>query len=472
MNTKLLTVLFTFFIPIGFAVTATAIDVDRPNIVVVFCDDLGYGDLSGNGHPTIKTPNLDRMAQEGMRFTQFYTAAAVCSPSRGSLLTGRYPPRHGTLGVYFHHQSTGFSETEITIADILATRDYTSTCIGKWHLGHDPQFLPTNRGFDHYYGVPYSNDMGIDPETPFASDAHFREGWNRAKVKALDFESNKPKRNLVPLIRDLEIVEFPTDQRLLTRRYTDEALRFIDENRDAPFFLYLAYTMPHIPLFASEDFLGKSRRGLYGDTVEEIDGSVGEILERLRKHGLDDNTLVVFTSDNGPWLTFKQDGGSAGLLRGGKFTTWEGGYRMPAIAWWPGKIESTVTAEMATTMDLFTTAIHLAGAEVPQDRAIDGLDLRGLLFGGESSPRDELAYFRRDQMQAYRHGPWKIHFRIQPERGGKSGDWLKTPLLYQVEHDPAEQYDLADSHPEILREMIERARRVGVGEDLPQISGG
>lgn len=442
---------------------------DRPNIVVIFCDDLGYGDLSSYGHPTIKTPHLDRMGEEGMRFTQFYTAAAVCSPSRGSLLTGRYPPRHGTLGVYFHHQSTGFRESEITLADVLATRDYTSACIGKWHLGHDPQFLPTNRGFDHYYGVPYSNDMGIDPETPIAENAHFREGWTRAKIQALDFETNKPKRNMVPLMRDLEIVEFPTDQSLLTRRYTDEALQFIDQNQDAPFFLYVAYTMPHIPLFASKEFLGKSRRGLYGDTVEEIDGSVGEILARLRERGLADNTLVVFTSDNGPWLTFKQNGGSPGLLRGGKFTTWEGGQRIPAIAWWPGKIEPIVTAELASTLDLFTTAIRLAGAEVPEDRTIDGLDLRGLLFHGESSPREEFAYFRQNNLQAYRDGPWKIHFRTQPEQGGKPGERLQTPLLYQIEHDPSEQYDLAEAHPEILKQMAIRARQIGVGDALPPL---
>ena len=438
-------------------------ETDRPNIVVLFCDDLGYGDLRDYGHPTISTPNLERMAKEGMRFTQFYTAAAVCSPSRGSLLTGRYPPRHGTLNVYFHHQSTGFSESEITLADILATRDYTTACIGKWHLGHDPQFLPTNRGFDLYYGVPYSNDMGVDPETPFAANAHLREGWTREKVQALNFETNKPKRNLVPLMRDLEIVEFPTDQRLLTRRCTDEALQFIDQNQDEPFFLYVAYTMPHIPLFASEDFLGKSRRGLYGDTVEEIDGSVGEILDRLRERGLAENTLVVFTSDNGPWLTFKQNGGSAGLLRGGKFTTWEGGFRIPAIAWWPSKIEPNVTSELASTLDLFTTAVHLAGAEIPEDRPINGLDLSGFLLRGERSPRRDLPYFFRDELQAYRHGPWKIHFRIQPEKGGAPGDPLATPLLYQIEHDPAEQHDLAAEYPEILQTMVERALHIKVG---------
>ena len=424
-----------------------------PTIVIIFCDDLGYGDLGVYGHPTIQTPNLDCMAAEGMKFTQFYSANAVCSASRASLLTGRYPPRHGTLGVYFHHHQTGLNPDEITLAEGLKAEGYSTACIGKWHLGHKEEFLPLAQGFDSYLGVPYSNDMAVDPGMSFAKDAIFSEGWSLEKVRSYDLKKNKPPRNLVPLLQGNEVIEFPTDQSLLTKKYTEAALSFISENKDSPFFLYLAQTMPHIPLFASEDFLGKSLRGIYGDTIEEIDWSVGVILDHLKKLKLTDNTLVFFTSDNGPWLSVKLKGGSQGLLRGGKFTTWEGGHRVPAIAWWPGKIEPTVTSEMASTIDLFTTGLSLAGANSPSDRTIDGLDISPLLFGKGPSPRKEFSFYKTNNLQAYRKGGWKIHFKVQKETGGRPGERLETPLLFNLHADPSEQYDQASVHPELVSEL-------------------
>ena len=424
-----------------------------PNIVIIFCDDLGYGDLGVYGHPTIQTPHLDKMASEGLKFTSFYSANAVCSASRASLLTGRYPPQHGTLGVYFHHHDTGLNPDEITLAEGLKEKGYATTCIGKWHLGHNKEFLPLAQGFDSYYGVPYSNDMAVDPEMPFANNARFLDGWTLDKVRSYDLENNKPPRNLVPLLEGNEVIEFPTDQTLLTQRYTEKAIEFIDENKNRPFFLYLAHTMPHIPLFASEKFLGKSLRGLYGDTIEEIDWSVGQILDHLKKKKLTDNTLVFFTSDNGPWLSVKLRGGSQGLLRGGKFTTWDGGQRVPAIAWWPGKIPPAVTSQLAATIDLFTTGLTLAGAAVPSDRTIEGLDISPLLFGTGPSPRTRFSFYRTTVLQAYREGPWKIHFKTQKETGGPSSDYLDPPLLFNVETDPSEQYDQAASFPEKVKQL-------------------
>src|SRR3954470_10124215 len=341
-----------------------------PNVVIIFADDLGYGDLGCYGHPTIKTPHLDRMAREGMKFTQFYSAAEVCTPSRGALLTGRLPPRNGLCGkrrVFFPDSKGGIQPDEITIPELLKSKGYATAILGKWHLGHLPDYLPRKHGFDYFFGTPYVNDMDRVPTSPKGKAAYAKpkfEYWN------------------VPLMRNEEIIERPANQNLFAKRYADEATRFIREHKDKPFFLYFAHNMPHVPLFASPDFEGKSRRGLYGDTVEEIDHSVGVVLDALRDAKLAEKTLVIFTSDNGPWLMYNQQGGSAGLLREGKGSTWEGGMREPAIAWWPSKIPAgSVTKELASTMDLFTTAAKLASADVPTDRIIDGVDLRPLLFG-------------------------------------------------------------------------------------------
>ena len=393
-----------------------------PNIVVIFADDLGYGDLGCTGHPTIHTPNLDRMAAEGMRLTQFYSAAPVCTPSRAALLTGRLPARSGMCSnsrrVLFPDSAGGLPQSEVTIAEALKGAGYATACIGKWHLGHLPEFLPTEHGFDEYFGIPYSNDM-------------------------------KP----CPLLDGTRTVEEPADQTTLTARYTERAIRFIRRNRKRPFFLYFPHTFPHVPLFASDRFKGESLRGLYGDVVEELDWSVGQILETLRKRGLAENTLVIFTSDNGPWLTQHLRGGTAGLLRGGKGSTWEGGMREPALAWWPGKVPAGVTnAGMASTLDVLPTCLGVAGARLPDDRALDGHDLTPMLTRSADSPRGTMFFYRGSRLYACRKGPWKLHTTTQAGYGAKP-EKHDRPVLYQLEHDPAEKYDVAAEHPDIVADI-------------------
>ncbi|MBX7074023.1 MAG: sulfatase [Pirellulales bacterium] len=413
-----------------------------PNIVIVFADDLGYGDLGCYGHPTIRTPRLDQMAAEGMRCTQFYSAAPVCSPSRAALLTGRYPVRSGMYGqrrVFFPESTGGIADDELTLAEALGKQGYRTAAVGKWHLGHLPQYLPTRHGFESYFGIPYSNDMGGEA--------------GHGKLR------NWP---LTPLIRDLETIEENPDQRLLTRRYTEAALKFIaettePENKDRPFFLYLAHSMPHVPLFASDDFAGHSAAGPYGDVIEELDWSVGQILDQLNKLGLAQNTLVFFSSDNGPWIEQKQRGGSAGLLRQGKGSTWEGGMRVPGIFWWPGQIAPTVSMALASALDLFPTVLALAGAPAPTDRPIDGRDLSGVLQRGEASPRDSLLYYREGEVFAFRQGPWKLHFKTQKGYGQAKPETHDPPLLFHLEHDPAERFDLAKERPEIVTELTKAA---------------
>jgi arylsulfatase A-like enzyme len=406
--------------PLGAAITAS-----RPNFVILFCDDLGYGDLGCYGHPTIHTPQLDRMAREGMRLTQFYCGASVCTPSRAALLTGRLPIRSGMCSdrrrVLFTDSLGGLPAEEITIAEALRAHGYTTGCIGKWHLGHLPQFLPLHNGFDSFFGTPYSNDM-----RPYY------------------------------LIRDSEEIERPVDQKTLTERYTEAAIRFINANKERPFFLYLAHTFPHTPLAASADFRGRSLRGLYGDVVETIDWSSGQILDTLRRAGVDRKTLVVFTSDNGPWLIRHQNGGSAGLLRDGKGTTWEGGMRMPGIFWWPGRIKAdTVSREVASTMDLFATFHALAGIELPKDRTSDSHDMTPILMSRGKSTRRSLCYYRGTRLMALRVGPWKAHFFTQPGYGPGSNKPTphEPPLLYNLDEDPSEQFDVAKKHPDVLKEI-------------------
>ncbi len=409
---------------------------EKPNIVILFTDDLGYGDLSSFGHPTIKTPHLDRMAEEGMKMTQFYVAASISTPSRGALLTGRLPVRTGIhTGVFFPDSEFGIPEEEITTAEALKAQGYATACFGKWHLGHKKQYLPTNNGFDEYFGIPYSNDMGGDPEAE----------WER-------------KRNfpLLPLMEGTEVIEENPDQSKLTRQYTEHAIDFIQRNKENPFFLYVPYTFPHVPLFASDSFKGTSSRGLYGDVVQEIDWSVGKIINTLKKQGLDKNTLVFFTSDNGPWLVKDTHGGSAGLLRGGKFTTWEGGMREPAIAWWPGTIEAGQISEaIASSMDLYVTALKLGGAKVPDDRVVDGVDLMPVLTGSKKSVRNTFFYYRGSELQAVRKGPWKAHFITVDNVYTKDFKWEQhdPPLLFNIEEDPSEKYNIAEEHPEIIKEI-------------------
>ena len=415
-----------------------------PNVVVIFADDLGYGDLGCFGHPTIATPHLDRMAAEGMKLTQFYSAAPVCTPSRAALMTGRLPARNGmcsnTRRVLFPNSKGGLPAEEITIAEALATRGYATACVGKWHLGHLPAYLPTACGFDSYFGIPYSNDMDRVASSPRGREAFWNpkvEYWN------------------CPLMRDAEIVQRPADQTTITRRYTEEAVRFIEANKDGPFFLYLPHSMPHVPLFASEAFRGKSRRGLFGDVIEEIDWSVGQVLDTLRAEGLAETTLVFFTSDNGPWLVFNEQGGSAGLLRDGKGSTWEGGMREPTLAWWPGKIApGSVASDVASTMDIFATVCRHAGVALPADRTLDSHDLTPVLFGTGASTRELLFYYRGYRLMAVRKGPWKMHLMTQDAYGKPQPEKHDPPLLFQIEHDPSERFNVAGKHPDVLEQLL------------------
>ncbi|HUV65269.1 MAG TPA: sulfatase [Sedimentisphaerales bacterium] len=412
----------------------------KPNFVIIFADDLGYGDLGCFGHPTIRTPHLDRMAAEGQKWTNFYVGASVCTPSRAALLTGRFPIRSGMCDdqrrVLFPDSAGGLPESEITIAEALKAEGYVTACVGKWHLGHLRQYLPTSNGFDSYFGIPYSNDMDrVGGEGQQAFWEPKTEYWN------------------VPLMRNEEIIERPADQNTITKRYTEQALDFISKNKSRPFFLYLAHNLPHVPLFASKSFKDTSLRGLYGDVVEEIDWGAGQILATLRREGLAENTFVVFTSDNGPWLTFDQHGGSAGLLREGKGCTFEGGMREPCVMWWPGRIKPGVVNDMGATMDLYTTILTLAGAEVPTDRVVDGLDLSPALFGTGPSPRKTMFYYRGTKLYAVRKGPYKTHFITKSAYGKDKEVRHDPPLLYHLGHDPSEKYDIAKDHPEVIADI-------------------
>ncbi len=422
---------------------ASELSNKKPNIIIVFCDDLGYGDLGAFGHPTIHTPNLDRLAVEGQRWTNFYAAASVCTPSRAAIMTGRYPIRSGMCSdkrrVLFPDSAGGLPAEEITIAELLKKQGYATACVGKWHLGHLNPYLPTNNGFDYYIGIPYSNDMDATEESRELGRDRF---WHP-----------KPEYFNVPLMRNEEIIERPANQNTITRRYTEKSIKFIKENSDQPFFIYLAHSLPHVPLFASEKFRDTSLRGLYGDVIEEIDWGVGQIVKTLRELNLCDNTLIVFTSDNGPWLTFDQHGGSAGLLREGKGSTWEGGMREPTIFWWPGRVEPGVVMDMGSTMDLLPTACKLAGADIPSDRVIDGYDLRSVLFNREKSPRDHLVYYRGQQIYAIRKEAFKAHYITQTAYKGEKPVRHDPPVLHNLLHDPSEKYNIADKHPDVIEEI-------------------
>ena len=416
-----------------------------PNFIVIFTDDQGYEDIGCFGSPKIKTPHLDKLAAEGRKFTSFYSANSVCSPSRAALMTGCYPTRVSVPGVLFPRHKEGLNPDEITIAEVLKTKGYATSCIGKWHIGHKPKFLPTRQGFDSYYGIPYSNDMTIDPEAKLAADINLREGFTLDRIK-----NEKPKKNLVPLMRNEEVIEYPCDQTTLTKRYTEEAVKFIEKNEDKPFFLYLPHTMPHIPLFASKKFKGKSDRGLYGDTIEEIDWSVGEIMKALRKNNLDENTLVIYTSDNGPWKLKEGRGGSAHPLRGYKFQTYEGGMRVPCIMSWKGKIPSgTVCDEMSATIDLLPTFANLVGAKIPDDRIIDGKNIWPIISGkkGARSPHDIYYYYKGNRLESARQGKWKVR---------RSGKKSQTVELYDLENDITESKNLSQKNPELIETILKK----------------
>ncbi len=451
-------ILILFLSAIAFARAADA----QTNFVVIFCDDLGYGDLSCFGNPTIKTPHLDRMAEEGQKWTQFYVADPVCTPSRAGLLTGRYPIRNGMSSaarvVLFPDSAGGLPTGEITIAEVLKQKNYATGAVGKWHLGHLPQFLPIAQGFDSYYGIPYSNDMdpvkGLPNYRLEAENPHFYADTNNYNV---------------PLMEDAKIIERPANQNTITRRYTEKAVEYIKANKKKPFFLYLAHSLPHIPLFASDKFRGSSIRGTYGDVLQEIDWSVGQVLQTLRDLKLDKKTIVVFTTDNGPWLAFKTHGGSAGPLRAGKGTTFEGGQRVPTIFWGPGRLESGVVTELGSTLDLLPSFAAIAGVKAPTDRKMDGYDLSPVLFGEGKSPRNTFHYWARAKLHAVRSGPWKLHVQQrEPINYGKVVH-LDKPELYNLETDISEAHDVADVHPDIVERLLKmiNAHETDTADSLP-----
>jgi len=401
-----------------------------PNFVFLFADDLGYADLGCYGSDKIATPNLDRMAAEGIRFNDFYTGEPVCTPTRAALMTGCYPKRVGLhRHVLFPTSKTGLNPSEITVARVLKDQGYATMCIGKWHLGHHPEFLPTRHGFDAYYGIPYSNDMPTP--TPDGGKG-------------------------VVLLRDEKVIEHPTDQATLTERYTAEAVKFITANRNRPFFLYLPHTFPHEPLHVSERFKGKSKGGLFGDVVECIDWSCGEILAAIQQAGIDEQTLVIFTSDNGP------AGHPAPPLRGGKGSTWEGGMRVPFIARWPGKVPAgAACAEQASVMDILPTFAGLAGARLPTDRVIDGKDIWPLVSGrpGARSPHEAFFYYSAyGDLSAARSGQWKLHIKIPASRASaKEKEAAPLPALYALSADVGEQTNVADEHPDVVEQLTKMA---------------
>jgi len=453
-----------------------------PNLVLILADDLGYGDLSCYGHSTIITPHLDGMAREGMRFTQFYSAAPLCGPSRAALMTGRLPIRSGLTRNLFPWSEGGIPDREITVAQMLKKAGFATMCVGKWHLGHLPRYLPTSHGFDDYFGIPYSNDM--------SKATNPRAAW-------------ADKTPPTPLIRGEKTIEQEPDQSLLTRRYTEVATEFIRKSSRAgkPFFLYMPYTAPHWPLAASDRFRGKSLEGLYGDVVEEIDWSVGEILRVLREQKVDRNTLVLFTSDNGA------EGGSAGPFRDGKVTTWEGGVRVPCIAWWPGKTPAgVVTPAFGSTLDLFPTFVKLAGLEMvmpqspgvpggisfslsravvesgpdklklipqgvqhfpeteallemPKDRVFDGEDLTAVLLRNDPGREPLLFYYSDENVQAVRKGRWKLHVAVNNRKTPPPPGEGEPPLLFDVQQDISERRNLARRRPEVVKELLELIER-------------
>jgi arylsulfatase A len=411
-----------------------------PNIVLIFCDDLAYADIGPFGAKT-PTPNLDRLAREGMRFTDFYVGQAVCSASRAALMTGCYPNRVGIQGALPPRSKTGLGSNEVTIAQILKGRGYATAIYGKWHLGDAPQFLPTRHGFDEWFGLPYSNDMW--PHHPTAG-------------------TNYPP---LPLYENETVVQLMPDQTQLTTWYTEHAVNFIDRNKDRPFFLYVPHNMPHVPLHVSSKFKGKSGRGLYSDVVMEIDWSVGEILAALKRNGLDEKTLVIFTSDNGPWLLYGDHAGNAGPLREGKATSFDGGVREPCVMRWPGRIPAGVTTrEMTWSMDLLPTFARLAGTNAPADRIIDGRDISPLMFGQRNarSPHDAFFVYWGPQLQAVRSGRWKLHlphdytFPNPAGHGGRPGTYSKARIglaLFDLTSDVGEKNDVSSEHPDVVARL-------------------
>jgi arylsulfatase A len=432
-----------------------------PNIVLIFTDDQGYADVSCQGAKGFATPHLDRLAAEGARFTRFYVAQPVCSASRAALLTGCYPNRVGIWGALGPNSEHALDTAETTIAAMLRAHGYAAACFGKWHLGDTPDFLPLRFGFDEYFGIPYSNDM-----------------WPRHPWQGTVFDFPP-----LPLIEGEARIDTLEEQSMLTTWITERAVDFIAREKDQPFFLYVPHPMPHVPLFVSDKFAGKTEAGIYGDVIEEIDWSVGQILRALDEHGLRDHTWVIFTSDNGPWLSYGAHAGSAAPLREGKGTVWEGGVRVPAIMRWPGRIPAgLVVDEPAMTIDLLPTIARVTGASLPS-RPIDGRDIWPIIAGEPRAKNPHEAYFfyyHRNQLQAVMSGEWKLYLphryaSLRGQPGGAGGlpapyqqMELESPELYHLLDDAGERHNLADRHPEIVARLLELAEkaRVDLGDEL------
>ena len=435
-NIFFIALLFNFWSFYGFQ------NNNSPNYIVIFVDDMGYGDLGVYGNPTISTPQLDKMAYEGQKWTQFYSAASVCTPSRAALLTGRLPVRSGMASsknpVLFPNSLSGLPTTELTLAEKLKEKNYKTAIVGKWHLGHTKNYLPNNHGFDYYFGIPYSNDMDKINNNNY---------WSEYENKKLSSDSYN-----VPLMENFDIIERPVDQTTITSRYVDKTLQLINNYKNDNFFIYLSHNLPHIPLYASKRFLGKSKRGLYGDVIEEIDYGVGLIINELKKLNLDKKTIVVFTSDNGPWLVYKSHSGSAGLLRNGKGTTWEGGVRVPTI-FWGANIKPGLINEIGSTLDIYTTFLALAKIDTQKNMIVDGYDLSETLLRKKESQRDEMFFYKGDELFAVRLGDFKLHL--------KTTDWFKEPkkhnppLLFNLNIDPSEKFNISSKNPEKVKEILE-----------------
>lgn len=444
------------------AVAADEETVALPNFVLIYADDLAYGDLGCYGNSEATTPNLDRLAAEGLRFTDFYVAQAVCSASRAALLTGCYPNRLGILGALGPRDTHGIADSEWTLAEVLRQRGYACAVYGKWHLGRQPQFLPPRHGFDDYFGLPYSNDMW--PKHP-------------------EVGSSFPE---LPLIEREEVVALNPDQSRLTTQYTERAVQFIDDRRDQPFFLYVPHTMPHVPLAVSQERAGRTGRGLFADVIAEIDWSVGEIVAALERHGLRERTLILFASDNGPWLSYGDHAGITGGLREGKGTSFEGGVRVPCVVSWPGVVApGSVCAEPVMTIDVLPMFAALCGAELPQPHGVDGCDISAVLRGEPLSvPREALYFYWGRRLEAVRSGRWKLHLphayrTLAGRAGGHDGQPVKyeqaeQPLaLYDLVADPAETIDRAAENPKVLAKLLSlaEAARADLGDEATGQAG-
>jgi arylsulfatase A-like enzyme len=443
--------LFAFALVLAAAATTVQAAKRAPNVILVVADDLGYGDLGAYGHPVHRTPNLDRLASEGQRWTDFYSTAAVCTPSRGSLLTGRLPARlglegpRGTPNVFLSASKGGLPRSEVTLAERLAARGYATALIGKWHLGYGVEHSPLEHGFEYFFGTPSSNDHDPVGAREF-SLARF-------------FEEPDSKNWDVLLYRDRTLIERPAKQETLTHRLTDESVAFIRRHRDRPFFLMLSYTMPHVPLFASPQFRGKSRGGLYADVIEELDSEIGRLMSGLRDLGLSRDTVLLFTSDNGPIELFRDHGGSPGPLRGGKNTTWEAGMRVPGIFWGPGRIAPGVVRDIGSQLDVFPTVLDLVGGGAAADGPLDGGSLRATLAELAPGTRDRIWYYRNGEIYAVREGRLKAHFVTEDAYGQDTHRITHDPpLIFDLASDPGERFAL-EAPPPALIERFRELRR-------------